>query len=335
MTETIYSFVLMFDVITFGAATRDVFLRSKAMELHREHGVMEACFVFGAKVAVEDIIFETGGGGTNNAVTFSRLGKLKTAVVTRIGGDASGEEIMRVLKREHIATPFVQRDRNGKTGYSTIILSREAERTILTYRGVSSQIDSAKIPWSKIKARLFHVSSLGGNLMLMEKIVDHAKKVNAKVFWNPGNGELAHGKAALAPILRKVDFVSLNREEAAVLTEKKLSDLGGIIKSMKKLSAHSIVTDGEKGAYSVSSEGVLHAPVMTISRLNLTGAGDAFTSAFALGYLMYGDPKTALSLGTLNATNVVHHMGAKSGILRHMPSKKEILEVKVKKASLK
>lgn len=325
----------MYDVITFGAATRDIFLRSKAMELHREHGVMEACFVFGAKVAVEDIIFETGGGGTNNATTFARLGKLKTAVVTRIGNDQSGDEIMKVLKHEHVATPFVQRDRTGKTGYSTIILSREAERTILTYRGVSSQIDAAQIPWSKIKARLFHVSSLGGNLMLMEKIIAHAKKINAKVFWNPGNGELAHGKAALAPILRQIDLVSLNREEAAVLSGKKQSDLGGIIKAIKKLSPHAIVTDGAKGAYSISSEGVLHAPVINTARLNLTGAGDAFSSAFTLGYLMYGDHKTALALGTLNATNVVQHMGAKNGILYHMPNKKELAKITVKKASFK
>ena len=63
----------MFDVITFGSATRDVFLRSKAMELHKEHGIEEACFPFGAKIDIDDIDFETGGGATNNAVTFTRL----------------------------------------------------------------------------------------------------------------------------------------------------------------------------------------------------------------------------------------------------------------------
>jgi ribokinase len=137
----------MFDVITFGAATRDVFLRSKAMELHRERGVMEACFIFGAKIPVEDLVLETGGGGSNNAVTFARMAKLKTAVVARVGNDAAGEEIIAVLKKDGVNTSFVQRDPKNKTGYSTIILSREAERTILTHRGAAALLDAAKIPW--------------------------------------------------------------------------------------------------------------------------------------------------------------------------------------------
>ena len=87
----------MFDVITFGSATRDVFLRSKAMELHKEHGIKEACFPFGAKIDVEDITLETGGGATNNAVTFSRLAKLKTAVLGATG--YSGLELARLLGR--------------------------------------------------------------------------------------------------------------------------------------------------------------------------------------------------------------------------------------------
>ncbi|RPI70919.1 MAG: carbohydrate kinase family protein, partial [Desulfobacteraceae bacterium] len=246
----------MFDVITFGSATRDVFLRSKAMELHREHGLVEACFVFGAKLNVEEIILETGGGGTNNAVTFSRMAKMRTAVVTKIGADSPGEDIIKALKKERVATEFVQHDSRGTTGYSSIILSGNAERTILTYRGVSSEIDAARIPWQKLKAKLFHVSSLGGDLALFDRIIVHARRLGAKVYWNPGLNELTRGVSVLAPFLKRIDLVSLNRDEAALLTNKKTADLRGIIKSMRRLAADSIITDGEKGAYAVSSKSV-------------------------------------------------------------------------------
>jgi sugar/nucleoside kinase (ribokinase family) len=184
-----------------------------------------------------------------------------------------------------------------------------------------------------MNARLFHVSSLGGDLGLMKKIIARAVAAKAKVYWNPGNNELTHGAAALRPILSRVDLVSLNREEAAALTGKKDADLRGIVRAMQKLVVHSVITDGPKGAYAVSPGEVLHAAVVPAKRINLTGAGDAFTSGYAIGLLHYHDARTALALGTLNATGVVQNMGAKAGILHHMPSKHELSRVKIKKIS--
>ena len=321
----------MFDVITFGSATRDVFLRSKAMELHKEHGVREACFPFGAKIDIDDIIFETGGGATNNAITFSRLAKLKTAAVARIGADESGEEIAQALKCDRVSTAFFQRAKGIKTGYSVILLSREAERTILTFRGASAGLDADRIPWEKMTAKLFYISSLAGDLELLEKIIARAKRIGADICFNPGGNELKQGRAALAPILAKIDMVFLNREEAALLTGKKDADLAGIIGTMRKLTAHSVVTDGPLGAYAVTADGTSHAAIIPVKKINLTGAGDAFTSAYAAAMLRHNNIKTALAVGTANATSVVQHMGAKVGILNKWPVPHYLARVKIKK----
>ena len=77
----------------------------------------------------------------------------------------------------------------------------------------------------------------------------------------------------------------------------------------------------------------MYAAVLPAKRVNLTGAGDAFGSAFAAGFLKKMDVRTALALGTLNATSVVQKMGAKVGILRGWPSPREIRSVKIKKLS--
>ncbi len=324
----------MYDVITFGSATRDVFLRSQAMDLHKEHGITEACFAFGAKINVEEIALETGGGGTNTAVTFSRLARLRTAAVVRVGNDASGDDIINALKKDRVSASLVQRDPKEHTGFSTIILSREAERTILVHRGASARLEARQVPWSRLRAKLFYVSSLGGDLDLFGRIVARAKRINAKVYFNPGNGELKRGRRALAPLLRQTDLLFLNRDEAAMLTGKKRTGLGNIIKAIRKISPHAVITDGREGAYAVSPDDALHADILPTPRVNLTGAGDAFCSAYAVGFLLYHDRKTALALGTLNATEVVQHTGAKVGILRGLPSKREIKCVKIKKISL-
>jgi len=321
----------MFDVITFGSATRDVFLRSKAMELHKEHGIEEACFPFGAKIDIDDIDFETGGGATNNAVTFTRLGKLRTAAVARIGADASGEEIVSTLKRDRVNTAFFQRAKDEKTGYSVILLSKEAERTILPFRGASAELDAGLIDWHKMNARLFHVSSLGGDIDLLRKIIARAKKIGAEVCLNPGGNELKQGRSALAPLLAKLDIVFLNREEAATLTGKNDADLSGIIAGMRKLTTHSVVTDGPAGAYAVTAHETLYAPIIPVKKINLTGAGDAFGSAYAAAMLKHNDIRIALAVGTANATGVVQHMGAKVGILNKWPTSQYLARVKIKK----
>jgi len=321
----------MYDVITIGSATRDVFLRSKAMELHKEHGVEEACFPFGAKIDVDDITLETGGGATNNAVSFARLAKLKTATIASIGNDASGAEVVAALKRDHINASLIQRVPDVKTGYSVILLSKAAERTILTYRGAASMIDAEAIDWSKAKAKLFHVSSLGGNLELLGKIIAHAKKIGAEVSFNPGGNELRQGKKALAPLFAKLDMVFLNREEASLLTGVKDADLPGIIGAMRNFCAHSVVTDGPAGAYAVTPRETIFADIIPVKKTNLTGAGDAFASAYAAAMLRHNDVKTALAVASANATGVVQHMGAKVGILSKWPTPQYLAKVKIKK----
>ena len=97
------------DVITIGTATRDAFVKSK--EFKRKSSSMflsgeSLCLPLGEKIDVEDIIFATGGGATNAAVTFSRQG-LNSACVCKIGNYVSGKEVLQNLKKEGVATNFV------------------------------------------------------------------------------------------------------------------------------------------------------------------------------------------------------------------------------------
>ncbi len=324
----------MYDVITFGAATRDVFLRSKALELHKEHGIVEACFPFGAKLNVEEIVFETGGGATNNAATFARMAGMRTAAVTDIGNDLAGSDIMAALDREGIDTRFVKRHQGQKTAYSTILLSGVAERTILTYRGASSHASAQHVPVGKMKARLFHASTLNGDLALLSSIIARAEKIGAMVFMNPGSGEFRQPRAKLMPMLKKLDMLIVNREEAAALTKLPASELPALIGGLRKIVPHAVITDGKNGAYAITAHDLLYAEIVPAKRINLTGAGDAFGSAYAAAIIDHRDIRSALAIATLNAAGVVQRTGAKVGILRGWPSAREISKVKIKKVIL-
>lgn len=333
----------MFDVITIGSATRDVFLKSSAWKIKEDPTSptgFEQCLPFGSKVPIEEIAFTTGGGATNTAVTFARLGKLRSACVCRIGSrDTGGQAVVRDLKHEHIATNFVQQDPRRHTGYSMILLSDKGERTILVHRGASDRIAPKDIPWGRIRAKWLYVTSLGGDLALFKKILAHAKKVGAKVTWNPGSDEIAAGWPAIAPLARQCAVFNVNREEAATLLKldsKNLTNILGTLCGKTSnacvINGYVLLTDGAGGAYVCDGTKTTHIASRNLSVVNATGAGDAFGSGFVLGLYRAGNLKSevgnqidyALRLAMANAEGVITHMGAKTGILKRVPDTKTL-----------
>lgn len=146
---------MMYDVITVGAATRDVFLRSRGIQVIRDEAFSTGegeCFALRSKIDVDEIVFETGGGATNAAVTFARQG-FRTAFVGKIGDrDARGREILAALRQEKVATTLVSTDHQKSTAYSVLLLTARGERTALVYRGASADFYPRDFAWTKIRA---------------------------------------------------------------------------------------------------------------------------------------------------------------------------------------
>src|SRR3989344_6448749 len=103
----------MFDIITFGSATRDILVRPKNLTLLKYNAGSAngkgVCFPLplGSKIDIDDIQFNTGGGGTNIAATFSLQG-FKTAFCGMVGEDIEGKEIISELKKFKINTSLLQ-----------------------------------------------------------------------------------------------------------------------------------------------------------------------------------------------------------------------------------
>ena len=82
----------MYDVITVGSATVDAFAyteRSKVIKVEKRAKEQDfIAYPSGTKILLNRLLFMTGGGGTNTAVAFSRLG-LKVAYLGKIGNDSN------------------------------------------------------------------------------------------------------------------------------------------------------------------------------------------------------------------------------------------------------
>ena len=85
----------MYDIITIGSASIDVFVKAKNdVEKHKGH--YDILYHLGEKELVDKINFSTGGDGTNTAVAFSRLG-LKTGFIGVVGDGLWKRDLNRKL----------------------------------------------------------------------------------------------------------------------------------------------------------------------------------------------------------------------------------------------
>lgn len=307
---------MKFDVVIFGSAFVDVYLTSKDFKMVKtsksDTGVA-LCEVYGGKIAVEKQVITTGGGATNVAVGLERLG-LQTGCVCCVGRDMDGLLVRKELKKEGVSLLYVQQS-DKDTSHSTILVGENGGRSALVYRGASNQLSWSKVDWGRLSASWYYVSSLGGDLAMLTKIIRDAHQKKIKVIFNPGSKEIANIDK-LKPFLAQVEVLILNLQEAAELTHHDYKNREAVMKDMGKLGVKMVVvTEGRKGANLVRGNEVIRVSAIKVDSVEETGAGDAFGGGFLAGLIKWGKAKKALKLGVANGGAVTEHFGPKEGLL--------------------
>ncbi len=318
-------------VATIGAATQDVFLMGSALKAKRDvrtHEFVEQ-FPLGAKLELDKVVFSTGGGATNAAVTFARLG-FDTQFLGKIGDDPAGESVVKELKAESINTSTLVCDVSGVTGYSTLLLAPRGERTVLVHRGVSEELSAKDFNYfAKLNADWLYITSLAGNFPLLESVIEYAKTHGIKLAINPGSSELKQPER-MRQLLHNFSIVSVNKEESELLADGKT--INSRVRQLAEQCAVAVVTDGAKGSYACDGATVYKAGMYKdVPVLDRTGAGDAFTSGFAAKVMEGDSVEYALTYGSANSTSVVQSVGSKTGILK---SEKKLRKMKIKKSNV-
>lgn len=301
----------MYDIITFGSGTLDVFLKSE--KFLSKKGI---CFTVGSKVDIEDVFFSSGGGGTNAAATFANQG-FRTAWCGSLGADIFGKMVAKDLRKRKIKTRLIKKTRQKATNFSVILTSVGRDRTVLAYRGASEELSSQDIPWQRLGAKWFYLAPFSGKAArLTEKIVDSAKKNRIKVALNPGNSQLSLKN--IKKIIKKVDILILNQEEASLLTKIPYQKEKKIFQKIDQICPGiAIMTKGPKGAVVSDGKKIFRAKALKIKIADKTGAGDAFGSGFVSGFIKSkGDIEFATHLAMANAISCIKEIGAKEGLLK-------------------
>ena len=292
----------MFDVVTFGSAVIDTFVDT---EFNKKSNSFS--YPAGSKILVHGLKSDIGGGATNTAVAFSRLG-LNTGCVCKIGDDNNGLDVLNMFKREKIK--FLGSIAQSETGESIILDSREHNRTILTFKGPGNSIRLSELP--KIKTKWLYYSSVLGESFKTQ--IALAKKLKAKLAINPSEYEV---KALdLRPLLKLTEILILNKEEAQLLC-KKYKKKGDLLSCLREFGPKIVVvTDKNKLAYAYDGEKKYSIKPNNVKVVERTGAGDAFASGFVAGIVAGWDIDKCLRLGLKESESVIRYFGAKNKLLK-------------------
>jgi ribokinase len=316
------------DVIAIGSATQDVFLKTAfETEDYSETPSGKALRVpIGEKFKIPEAFFTLGGNAANAAVTFARQG-FSTGIVSKVGHDGAGSEVLRVLQKEGVGTEHITFSDDLQTNYSVLLL-QEGERTILSYHGAQDTFPETTIPFEELRSKWWYISFTGKSCKAFPSLMRFAEAEGIKVGFNPGMFHIKNFRQEIIDSLANVHFLVMNDLEAAELTGISFHDEEALFKELDRITPGIVaVTRGDKGATISDGTHIYQVEAMHVDTVvDSTGAGDAFGSGFVAGLIHTGeeckkeacDPgkiEYSIRLALANATEVIKRIGTTPGII--------------------
>ena len=275
-------------------------------------------FPFDYKVQVDKISLDVGGSGFNVSKVLSILGN-KVEFFGKVGKDTYGKMILKEMRESKISTRNVKSE-DCLTGFSLVFIFG-GEKTILTYRGANnllSDVDLNEEIVKKCEWFVFTSMTSEQNVRFLKKAIKVAEENGLKIVCNPSISMVDYQKRALLELMKKSEFIIMNKKEAMKLT--KMNNPIDACKKLKKISnSNVIVTMGKKGSL-IFCEKLKLFKAYKVKVVDTTGAGDSFTAAFIHSYSKTNDIEFSMKFS--NAYAALKISRGKG----YFPKEKEVLE---------
>lgn len=249
-----------------------------------------------------------GGKGANQAIIMSQLGAYVNFVGC-VGQDDYGKRALENLHEYNVATAYVEQ--SGVTGNALIQVSETGENAIVLMNGANYYITPEQVRKSR------HLINSADVLLLQLEIPLEAVAAALEVVMENGTPVIlnpAPAQKLSKSLLSKVDILTPNETELAILTEKEITTDKDIEEASAVLLDMGVkvvvVTLGKKGAYFTDGTEQGWIPAQKVKAVDTTGAGDAFNGALAIALSKKYSMRKAVEFATLISSYVVTQRGA-------------------------
>jgi ribokinase len=271
-----------------------------------------------------------GGKGANQAVCLAKLG-VQTHFIARFGGDDYSYVLRNAIAEYGVDLSSSVVDTTATGGVVFIIVDKGGNNTMVADLGANLSLGAQDVSEA---APLFAKSDF---LLLQFEVPEHAnvracelaREAGVPVVMNP-----APMRQFDVSLLGLVDLFTPNVQELAevlvILGEKHtigpeergLEKIGNAALPLLSHGARNIVvTAGKSGCVFVSEKGIESFGTYTVTQVDSTAAGDAFTAGLALSYAETGDIRQSIQFASACAAIAVTRVGA----IPSMPERNEVV----------
>ena len=254
----------------------------------------------------------SGGSVANSVVGLSQLGN-DVGFIGKINSDDLGQKYEQGLIKEKVQYFYNKKKELLPTGTCLILITPDAERTMVTFLGVAGKISNKDIN---------------------EKAVKESKIIFLEGYlWDEGEPKLAFDKAMMLSNIKamtlsdqfcverhkdsflnlvknKLDIVFSNEQEIKSLIDAKSFE--EVIEFGKQLGKLLVITRGEKGSIAIKNDNVVECDCKSnLKIVDLTGAGDLFAAGFLHGFINNFSIKESLNKGTEMSSKIIQKVGAR------------------------
>ncbi len=231
---------------------------------------------------------DTGAGGSvaNTLAAVSALGGT-SLLIGKIGRGVYGDDYERLTRESGINSALIRGDL--LQGTCVVLITPDAERTMVTYLGAAVTLRKSDIPFEMIDgAKILHIEAYqldsAEQTEALWAAMHYAKEKRVKISIDLADVALIQRHRELLTTLVKdfADIVFANETEAEEFTGKGPSEALVDLKNMVEIA---IVKIGEKGSLVMTDEKTYNIDPFKVDAVNTTGAGDAYAGGFLYGYI--------------------------------------------------
>lgn len=255
-----------------------------------------------------------GGSAANTIVGVADFGG-KAAYVGKVAADETGNFFLQDM-REMGVTIEVNPSSSGQTGTCAVMITEDAQRTMLTNLGVSVTLSEADVDEEEIKQSKYVY--IEGYLLMGDtpkaaayKAIELAKKHGVKVAFTASDPFLVNSlKEEIWSLVEgPVDLLFCNEEEARSLTGH--DDPIDCAAAIHEHAENVALTLGANGSILMHGGETIPVEGVEVSALDTTGAGDMYAGALLYGITNGMSWKQAGHLASHAAARIVSQLGAR------------------------
>lgn len=254
-----------------------------------------------------------GGSAANTIIGVADFGG-KAAYAGKTGQDEIGEFCLADMRKMGVTIEVPPAA--GRTGTCVVLITPDAQRTMLTSLGVSSSLGPDDIDEAEIqKAEYVYVEGYlftgdktrAAALRAIELAVNNGKKV---AFTVSDPFLIQHHREEFWELIEgPVDLLFCNLEEARALTG--IQDVIECAREIHKHSENVALTLGDKGSILMHEGEAIPIEGVNVQAIDTTGAGDMYAAGLLFGITSGLSWKQAGHLGSHAAGRIVAQLGAR------------------------